>query len=308
MFEVTVPASSANLGCAFDCAALALNLYLVVAGTPLPGPGLQLRCEGEGADTVPEDASNLVVQGINRLHAWAEAPAPGLRLQLRSQIPVGVGLGSSAAAIVAGLLIGAELSQRRPDDATLMGLAAELDGHPDNVSAAYLGGLVVSAAGGNASQVLCRRATVPEGLHFIVVVPDWPLPTSESRTVLPDAYSRVEAVHNLQRAALMVASAFSGEFDFEPEFFADRWHQAQRAEMVPGIAECLSLQHPELLGVCLSGAGSSVLAVTKGAAAKEISDQLLERFHRHRVAARALHLTADNLGAKGRLSPELGVS
>lgn len=307
MLEVAVPATSANLGCAFDCAALALNLELVVEATPLPFPGLELQCEGEGVETIPTDSSNLVVQGINRLYAWSEAPVPGLRLRLRSAIPVGVGLGSSAAAIVAGLLIGSQLYGRRPDDATLIGLAAELDGHPDNAAAAYLGGLVVSASGADSRRVLSRKAKVPQELEFIVVVPDRPMPTSASRAALPDAYSRVDAVHNLQRAALLVASAFSGEFDFEPEFFADRWHQSQRAELMPGLADCLALEQPDLLGVCLSGAGSSVLAVTRRPA-PEIADQLLQCFRSKGVEARALALSADNLGAKGRLLEELGVS
>jgi len=304
VLEVTVPATSANLGCAFDCAALALDLDLMVAATPLLTPDLELSCQGEGADVIPRDAANLVVQGIARLHAWAAVPTPGLRIDLRSAIPVGVGLGSSAAAIVAGLLIGAELSQQRPDDATLIGLAAELDGHPDNVAAAYLGGLVVSAGRSPSGPVLTRKAEVPPDLEFVVVIPDRPMPTSKSRSVLPDTYSRADAVHNLQRAALLVASAFSGDFDFEPEFFADRWHQKQRAELMPGLGECLELAHPALLGIFLSGAGSGVMAVTRRAGS-EIEQELLQCFHGHGVGARALRLTADNQGAKGRLRGKL---
>jgi homoserine kinase len=305
VIEVAVPATSANLGCAFDCAAIALDLNLVVQATVLPEPGLELLCQGEGADTIPQDSSNLVVRGITRLQAWTAVPATGLRLSLRSEIPVGVGLGSSAAAIVAGLLVGVGLSGRRPDDATLIGLAAELDGHPDNVAAAYLGGMVVSASGDGPGPVLSRKAKVPADLQFVVVVPDRLTSTSEARAVLPKVYSRVDAVHNLQRVALLVASAFSGEFNFEPEFFADRFHQSHRASLQPGIAECLALQHPDLLGVCLSGAGSSVLAVIRGTAATEIADQLVQRFQNQGVAARALTLNADNLGAQGRLPVEL---
>lgn len=307
MSEVVVPATSANLGCAFDCAALAINLQLAVEASPLPSPGFEVSCEGEGADEVPCDDSNLVAQAIIRLAAWADAPPPGLRLRLRSEIPVGVGLGSSAAAIVAGLLVGAQLVPRRPDDATLIGLAAELDGHPDNVAAAYLGGLVVSAGGSGSGRVLTRKAEVPAELEFVVAIPDRPMPTSESRSVLPDSYSRSDAVHNMQRAALLVAAAFSGEFDFEPEFFSDRWHQTQRARLMPGLEACLELQHPGLLGIFLSGAGSAVLAVTR-TAGSEIAEELLARFRAQGVGARALRLTADNKGAKGRLREELILS
>jgi len=302
--EVAVPATSANLGCLFDCAAIALNLELRAAATPLPTPELEFSCSGEGADLIPRDSTNLVVRGIHRLYAWAAAPPPGLRIELRSAIPVGVGLGSSAAAVLAGLLIGAELSGQRPDDATLIGLAAELEGHPDNVAAAFLGGLVVSMVGADAGPVLTRKALVPPELEFIVVIPDRPMLTARSRSVLPTSYSRADAVHNLQRAALLVAAAFSGEFDFQPAYFADRWHQSRRADLVPGLGACLELEHPDLLGVCLSGAGSAVLAITRRSGS-EVEQGLLQRFRAEGVDARALRLRADNQGAQGHLGAKV---
>jgi homoserine kinase len=301
MNAVSVPATSANLGCAFDCAALALDLHLVVEATLQAGPGLEVLCEGEGAQSIPRGPSNLVVQGVSRLAQWSGQPVPGLRLRIRSEIPVAVGLGSSAAAIVAGLLIGMQLSDTRPDQATLVGLASELDGHADNVAAAYLGGMVVAASSEGSGRVLVRKVRVPAELRFIAVVPNLPLPTAESRALLPGTYTRADAVHNLQRAALLVASVFSGEFDLEPEFFADRWHQAQRAVAVPGLAECLALEHPDLLGVFLSGAGSSVVGVTRGEV-PEIADQLQRCFGRRGVSSRVLWLSANNRGA--RVLPE----
>jgi homoserine kinase len=307
MAEVTVPATSANLGCAFDCAAVALDLRLAVEASLLPERGLEILCEGEGAGAVPADASNLVVLGIEKIHAWADLPVPGLRLRLRSQIPVGVGLGSSAAAIVAGLLVGVEIVGRSPDDTTLVGMAAALDGHPDNVAAAYLGGFAVAAVS-RTGAVLSRHTEVPEDLRFIVVSPESRLSTLQSRAVLPDTLSREDAVHNLQLTALMVASAFSGQFDFQPGFFSDRWHQDRRAELLPGVAECLALDHPDLLGVCLSGAGPSVLAITRSGAAREMADQLRQCFGDQGVSARTLILRADNQGAKGTFRSEKGGS
>ncbi|MGA8206409.1 MAG: homoserine kinase [Candidatus Dormiibacterota bacterium] len=297
MSSVAVPATTANLGCAFDCAALALDLHLIVEAGPRSGSGCEVLCEGESAESIPRDSSNLVVQGISRLAEWAGEPVPGLWLRIRSEIPVAVGLGSSAAAIVAGLVIGTQSLEIQPDEATLIGLAAELEGHPDNVAAAYLGGLVVSASSQASERVLVRKARVPPDLRFVAVVPDLPSPTPESRALLPDTYSRADAVHNLQRAALLVASAFSGEFDLEPEFFADRWHQAQRAAVVPGLGECLALEHPDLVGVFLSGAGSSVLGVTRGEV-PEIADKLQRCFRRRGVSSRVLSLGADNEGAR----------
>ncbi|HUY24502.1 MAG TPA: homoserine kinase [Candidatus Saccharimonadales bacterium] len=299
MNAVAVPATTANLGCAFDCAALALDLHLFAEASRRADAGCEVLCEGEGAQSLPRDSSNLVARGISRLAEWSGVPVPGLSIRIRSQIPVGVGLGSSAAAIVAGLLIGIQIFETRPDDESLIGLAAEIEGHPDNVAAACLGGLVVAAADPRSGRVMVRKARVPAELRFVAVVPDMPLSTDEARALLPDTYTRADAVHNLQRAALLAASAFSGDFDFVPEFFADRWHQAQRALAVPGLGECLALQHPELLGVFLSGAGSAVVAVTRGEV-PEIGDLLQNCFMRSGLSSRALTLSADNEGARAQ--------
>jgi len=296
---VAVPATTANLGCAFDCAALALDLHLLAQASLRADPGFEVLCVGEGAQSLPRDSSNLVARGISRVAQWAGAPVPGLSIRIRSQIPVGVGLGSSAAAIVAGLLIGIQIFESRADDEILIGLAAELEGHPDNVAAAYLGGLVVAASSAGSGRVMVRKARVPAELRFVAVVPDMPVSTEKARALLPDTYTRADAVHNLQRAALLVASAFSGEFDFVPEFFADRWHQAQRAVAVPGLGECLALEHPDLLGVFLSGAGSAVLAITRGDV-PEIASLLQSCFRRQGLSSRALSLSADNDGARAQ--------
>ncbi|MGB6770937.1 MAG: homoserine kinase [Candidatus Dormiibacterota bacterium] len=299
MKTVAVPATTANLGCAFDCAALALDLHLFAEASRRADPGCEVLCEGEGAQSLPRDSSNLVARGISRLALWSGSPVPGLRIRIRSQIPVGVGLGSSAAAIVAGLLIGIQIFETRPDDESLIGLAAEIEGHPDNVAAAYLGGLVVVASSAGSGRVMVRKARVPAELRFVAVVPDMPLSTAEARALLPDTYTRADAVHNLQRAALLAASAFSGDFDFVPEFFADRWHQAQRAVAVPGLGECLALEHPDLLGVFLSGAGSAVIAITRGGV-PEIANLLQSCFMRSGLSSRALTLSADNEGARAQ--------
>ncbi|MFZ0167916.1 MAG: homoserine kinase [Candidatus Dormiibacterota bacterium] len=299
MNAVAVPATTANLGCAFDCAALALDLHLFAEASRRADSGCEVRWDGEGAQSLPRDSSNLVAQGISRLGQWSGVPVPGLSIRIRSQIPVGVGLGSSAAAIVAGLLIGIQIFETRPDDESLIGLAAEIEGHPDNVAAAYLGGFVVAATSAGSKRVMVRKARVPAELRFVAVVPEMPLSTDEARALLPDTYTRADAVHNLQRTALLAASAFSGDFDFVPEFFADRWHQAQRALAVPGLGECLALEHPALLGVFLSGAGSAVIAITRGEV-PEIANLLQSCFMRSGLSSRALTLSADNEGARAQ--------
>lgn len=290
-----VPATSANLGCLFDCAALALSLYLDLQVSPRGDGAVNLRYSGVNSERIPTDSNNLVAQTIwETLHGWGKTR--GFDLEIENQIPVGVGLGSSAAAIVGALAACHWLADRALFDEELISLAASREGHPDNVAAAWLGGFTVAVRQGE--RVLAYSCPVPETLQLVLVVPDYALPTEKARAVLPEQYSRADAVHNLQRAVALAAQLFSGKADFHPGFFDDRWHQPFRAPLVPGLSEVLSLKHPDLLGTCLSGAGPSILTFARGngAAVGEIIRQTLAQSG---VEAQSYVLTADNRGAKG---------
>ena len=298
--RVQVPASTANLGPAFDCAAIALNLYLRVSVEPKPTAGFAVRYRGADSSRVSTGDSNLIVQAMQKFAAGEKGAIPGARIEIDNDIPIGVGLGSSAAAIVAGLLAGAGLSSVVPDRGKLLRLAVALERHPDNVTAALHGGFVVAAAvPANASgqeEILFHRSVVSDSLNFVAVTPDVPLPTDKARSVLPDRYSREDTVRNLQRTALLTA-AFASHRGLVPELFRDRLHQPYRAPLVPGITECLELRHDDLVGVFLSGAGSSVMAIATQNA-ESIGEELVDRFRRKGVTARAMRLKADNRGAQ----------
>lgn len=290
------PATSANLGCAFDCAAIALNLYLKVRAIPLEGGALEISYAGPGADGIPLDSSNLVYRAFRRAGGDSAVQKMGVRLEIENAIPPGFGLGSSAAAIVAGILLGANFGAAKLSDADALQIAAEMEGHPDNVSAAYLGGFAISARA-DSGEIFSTRAEVPGHLNFIVVVPNFPMPTKVAREILPSNYSRADAIYNLQRTALLSASIFSGRFDFQPEMFRDRMHQHYRAPLVPGMEECLAFSHPDLMGLCISGAGSAVLAVARRSE-REIAARLVEMFKRNGLQAEPLILKAENRGVR----------
>jgi homoserine kinase len=291
---IIVPATSANLGCGFDCAALALSLYVKVRGRLGTEPGFRCRYRGPRAERIPSDDSNLVARAVRLWAERAGAEIRGGEIEIENEIPVAAGLGSSAAAIVAGILLAARHLGQSPDPETVVALATELEGHPDNVAAACYGGLVV-AAQETGGRVRVARASLPENLELIAVVPDLELPTERARAVLPASYSRQDAIHNLQRAALLVATCFSGEYRLDPELFRDRMHQPYRAALVPGLEACLEVRHPDLLGVFLSGAGSSVLAIARGSG-EEIGERLAGEFRRQGLGAQALRLKAENRG------------
>ncbi|HEX8925957.1 MAG TPA: homoserine kinase, partial [Terriglobales bacterium] len=170
--------------------------------------------------------------------------------------PMKGGLGSSAAATVAGLRLYEAVAGALPEQG-LLNAATTLEGHPDNVAAALLGGLVMSCQLTDIS-VYAARLHWPEALELLVLTPDMALATATARAVLPDLIPRTHAVFNIQRVSLLLQSLQSGNFDLLREGLRDRLHQPFRQKLVPGLEQILALEHPDLLGACLSGAGPSI--------------------------------------------------
>ncbi|HYO80599.1 MAG TPA: homoserine kinase [Bryobacteraceae bacterium] len=253
---VRVPASSANLGPGFDALGLALSLYLTCRFRR--SAQLQIRCTGRDTAEIPQDESNLIWQTALQVARDVGAELPAVELEICNEIPLGRGLGSSAAALTAGVVIADSLLQLQWKPARILDEAARIEGHPDNVGACVLGSMVASAidSGGVARVV---RLEISDRYDVAVVVPDFVLPTSTARAVLPDAYSREDAVFNVQRSALLVAALVSGTTAAFPAALEDRMHQPYRGALVPGLDEILRLRAPGLLGCTLSGAGPSIL-------------------------------------------------
>ena len=292
--SVRVPATCANLGCAFDCAALALGLYLRVHVRPRSDGAVNVRYTGVTPERVPTDHTNLIARTIrSTLEGWHKAR--GFDLEIENQIPVGVGLGSSAAAIVGALAACHWMADTALSDEELVSMATRLEGHPDNAAAAWHGGFTVAVE--HRGAVLAYSCPVPDSLQLALVVPDYAVPTEKAREVLPAQYSREDAVHNLQRVAVLAAQFFSGKAELQRAFFDDRWHQPYRASLVPGLSEALRLKHPDLLGICLSGAGPSILAFVRGNALA-IGEQVRQSLAQNGVESQVHCLAADNMGAK----------
>ncbi len=297
--SVRVPATSANLGCLFDCAALALSLYLDVHATPRADKSVSINYRGVTPERIPTDETNLIARTIwDTLQSWNHLR--GFDLEIENQIPVGVGLGSSAAAIVAALAACHWLADTPLTDEELVSLATRLEGHADNVAAAWHGGFTLAVEVDN--RVLAYSCPVPESLELVLVIPGYAVSTELAREVLPKQYSRADAVHNLQRAAVVAAQLFSGKADFCSAFFKDRLHQPYRAPLMPGLSEVLELGHPDLSGICLSGAGPSILAFARKDAAS-VGEMICHTLAQHGVQAQASVLAPDNRGAKGWIVP-----
>jgi homoserine kinase len=258
--DIVVPGSISNLGPGFDALSVAVNVYLrlqIVEVTP-DAPGT-LEVEFDGP---PPAGENRIATAFQRAAARAGAPAPGVRVRASSHIPVRAGLGSSAAAAVAGLRLH-EAVTSPGNDADRLAMATAIEGHPDNAAAAILGGMTVSCQCDD-GRVTSRAWRWPTDVQFVVATPGAELETSVARRMLPTSIPMKDAVFNLQRALLLVRALESGRYDDLREALRDRWHQPARQSSVPGLAEALALDHPAVLGVCLSGAGPSIAALTAG--------------------------------------------
>jgi homoserine kinase len=239
--QVRVPASTANLGPGYDVLAAALDVHLE----------LEVEETGElfvhsDVPGVPADRSNLCVRAFEALH-----PADGVTFQVRSEIPPAAGLGSSAAAIVAGLAAADHMYEL---DAPLFQLAAEFEGHPDNVAAALHGGFVICADDG------VERLDPPPGLEGVVAIPPHEVPTAEARAALPGEVPIADAVHNTAHASLLVLGLARDDFSLISRGLSDHLHQPRRAPLYPRSMELLE-RAGELgaVGASISGAGPAVL-------------------------------------------------
>lgn len=253
---VRVPASSANLGPGFDALGLALSVYLECRFHR--ADSLSITVDGRDIDSIPASEDNLIWQTAKQVATDVGGVLPAIHLDIRNDIPLGKGLGSSAAALTAGVIIADQLLGLGWKPHRILDEAARIEGHPDNVAACIFGSIVASAIDdGGVARVV--RLEMPERFEVAVVVPDFVLPTSHSRSVLPERYERKDVIFNIQRSALLVAALATGSTSAFPAALQDRLHQPYRAPLIPGLEEILRLRAPGLLGCALSGAGPSVL-------------------------------------------------
>jgi homoserine kinase len=302
VYEVRVPASTANLGAGFDCLGLALELYLNVRATVIVARGTKSRARSMGvlgSSALPKSADQNLILRAMKLTADREGfSLPTIRLAVQNEIPVAGGLGSSAAAAVAGVALGFAVNGKSiPKDRALR-YATEMEGHADNVGAALMGGFVVTFTRGDGSVVAVRK-NWPKMVRLIVVTPLAGLETKKSRAILAQTVSRSDAVHNLQRTALFVAAIEERRFDLLWDAMEDRLHQSARQSLIPGLGDVLSLpKMPGLLGIALSGAGPSVIALATDRF-NEIGKAIASRFERNGVASsvRILEAAQDGLTA-----------
>lgn len=258
---VKVPATTANLGPGFDCLGLALEIYNEI-GIELAEENRVTVC-GEGEQEIAAQPENLVSRTVEACFRQLSKQPPKVHLSLHNRIPFSRGLGSSAAAIVGGLVACNALLSNPLSDTDLLRIATRLEGHPDNVAAALNGGLTIVIVDDETPH--CLRVPVPETLGVVLFIPEFPIPTSTARKVLPQQYKRSDAVYNIGRAAALVTAIAAGQLDYLRMATDDRLHQPFRQRIFPAMADLFSAAlDAGALGVFLSGAGSTICAFSSG--------------------------------------------
>lgn len=304
---VEVPATTANLGAGFDVLGLALDLTNEIHLEERAEPGVLVTIQGEGADTLPRDESHLAVQAVWRMYEALGRPRPvGIHLHQENRVPLAGGLGSSATAIIGGLLAACELLGTARDVEQILNLASDIEGHPDNVAPALFGGLVTAVQ--QPSGELCA-VSVPINEAWcpaaVLAIPSCVLQTPVARSVLQEHVPLDDAVFNIGRASLFVASAAAGRLDVLGEAMQDRLHQDQRSALIPGLSSAMqAARDAGALGSSLSGAGPTVLALVEPHHAESVGEAMQGAFVNAGLEARIIQTVPRFDGATVRITAE----
>lgn len=316
-FRVLVPASTANLGPGYDVLGMSLKKYLKVHVYPVtPSQAdeenhmlIEFHGEGEVEVSKLKTDKNLLFISALKLASAKKVKLPPIRLVVQNDVPFGRGLGSSACAIVAGVLIANRLCSLEMSSKELVAAAAAIEGHPDNVAASLYGGLVASLMTEtnddglsllDKSRVVAVSYPVATSIKCVICVPDFQLSTADSRKVVPDKYSREDSIFNVQRMSMLLAGLHSGNPELISLGTEDKFHQPQRCSLMPWLQTCIQMGKSSsvkgLLAVCLSGAGSSLIALATSNF-DTIGNLLSEQVRAHNVNCTTSLLDIDRTGS-----------
>jgi homoserine kinase len=259
---VKAPSTTANMGPGFDCLGMALDLWNEITVIPLDNTaeGALVEVTGEGSGELAADENNLVYKSMEFLFKEASLEIPSFKLLCNNQIPLKRGLGSSAAAIAGGLVAANAMCDDVFSKQELLEMAATIEGHPDNVAAAVLGGLQLVVSDG--PQIYTASIPVPDNIQAVIFVPEFTIATDDARRVLPDSVSRQDAIFNMGRLALLISGMGSNHPEYLSVATEDKIHQPYRQSLFPAMKLIFNAARAaSALGVFLSGSGPTILAL-----------------------------------------------
>lgn len=303
-----MPATTANLGPGFDCMGMALPIYntVTIEETVLPGTGIEINVIAEddtsdelSLEHIPMDENSIIYKAVELLYNSIGQTPSELKITVHTQIPVARGLGSSASVIVGGLIAANELLGRPADEAALLSIATEVEGHPDNITPAIVGGLVLTSSEEDGS-IVYRKLDWPQEWNLTLCVPEYELATDISRSVLPKEVPIQDAVFNAKRLAMFIQAIHTKDSALMKLALKDKLHQPYRMKLVPGLEKIIeNLKHEEnVLGCVLSGAGPSILIISERNNLDKIRSIVRETWADLNVKAEIYTLPVENNGAQ----------
>lgn len=297
---VTVPATTANIGPGFDCLGAALTLYNQFEfsrSTTTNDRPLEITVTGAGSDRVTADASNLVYQAFVKLYQRLQQTPPSVKIAIQMNVPLARGLGSSATAIVGGLVGANHLAGAPLTQAEVMQLAIEMEGHPDNVVPALIGGCRLAATGSDREWEICELAW-NESVIPIVAIPDFELSTQAARQVLPTEYSRADAIFNTAHLGLLLRGLETGDGAWLKAALQDRIHQPYRQALIPGYEAVRSAAlNAGAYGMVISGAGPTLLALANSETVGAVEVAMADTWIAQGISVQIKALQIDTEGA-----------
>ncbi len=303
--SVKVPATSANLGPGFDCLGLALPIYneITVEETVMPGSGIEINIientNSYDILSVPKDKNNIAYKAIELLYNFIGQTASDIKITIKTGIPVARGLGSSASVIVGGLMAANKLLGNPADDAVLLSIASEVEGHPDNAAPAMFGGFCLASMEDDGS-VVYSKIQWPENWKLTVIIPDYELDTKISRSVLPEKISLQDAAFNLRKCAMLVDAVYRQDAEQMKKCLKDKLHQPYREKFIKGFKELNSLldNNEDILGCVISGSGPTILVISKNNAFEKVENDVNNLFESLNVSCDIKTLSVENEGTK----------
>lgn len=294
--RIRVPATTANLGCGYDTFGMAIGYYNYIECEE--AEALSINIIGQGARRLPRDGRNLVLRSAQALSDEAGYGPVKLAFTVHNNIPLSRGMGSSSSAIVGGLYSANHMLGSPLDHQAILDLAVRIEGHPDNVTPALLGGFTINAREGG---LYTRRILVPAGLKTVLAVPSFTVSTKKARAIMPQKVSLADAIFNLSHAACLTAALAAGDLSGFGLMLRDRLHQPYRAALIPGAEQVMEAANAAgALGCAISGSGPTMIAFYQGdnLCGRNIGLAMKRAFSAHHVEAWIMRLPPDNSGTR----------
>lgn len=295
MIKYKVPATSANIGPGFDCLGMAVKLYNTIGFEEIKS-GLKIKVSGNKSETIPLDERNMAYKTAKYFFDKIGYSHKGLKIEIHNEIPISRGLGSSSSIIIGSLLCANEISKANLSIQDILNIANEIEGHPDNVTAALIGGITVSALIDN--KVIYKKIQPPDMLDTIVFIPSYELSTSLARNILPSSYNRQDCIFNISRVSLLVTAMITNDYELLSYSVDDKIHQAYRKSLIKEYDFFEDIMKSNgALSAFISGSGSTLMSFCKKNKSKYLYDILISECKKNNIDAQIKILSPEINGS-----------